>query len=44
MIGQKKNNNNKKKKNNRTLYHDLIEKPVITFKNADAYQNYLESF
>ena len=36
MIGQKKNN--------RILYHDLIEKLVTTFKNADAYQNYLESF
>ena len=34
-------------KNNRSLYHqnyDLIEKPVITFKNPDAYQNYLQIF
>ena len=34
-------------KNNRTLYHQnygLIEKPVITFKNPDVYQNYLGIF
>ena len=39
MIGQQKNN--------RTQYHQnyyLIEKPVITFKNPDARQNYLEIF
>ena len=39
MIGQQKNN--------RTLFHqnqDRTEKPVITFKNPDAYQNYLEIF
>ena len=37
MIGQQKNY--------RILYHQnyhLIEKPVITFQNSDAYQNYLE--
>ena len=35
------------RKNNRTLYHrncHLMEKPVIIFKNPDAYQNYLGSF
>ena len=34
-------------KSNRTLYHqndDLVEKPVITLKNPDAFQNYLETF
>ena len=34
-------------KNNRTLYHQnchLVEKPVITFRNSDAYQNYLGDF
>ena len=34
-------------KNKRILYHQnyhLIEKPVITFKNLDAYQNYLGMF
>ena len=39
MIGQQKNS--------RTQYHQnhyLIEKPVITFKNPDACQNYLEIF
>ena len=39
MIGQQENN--------RTLYHqnyNLVEKPVITFKNLDAYQNYLGIF
>ena len=39
MIGQQKNN--------RTLYHQnygLIEKPVITFLNPDAYQNCLKIF
>jgi len=36
MIGQQKND--------RTLYHQnyhLIQKPVNTFENPDAYQNYL---
>ena len=35
------------RKNNRTLCHQnchLIEKPIITLKNLDAYQNYLGSF
>ena len=39
MIGQQKNN--------RILYNQndhLVEKPVITFKNPDAYQNYLGIF
>ena len=34
-------------KNDRILYHQnygWIEKPVITFQNPDAYQNYLEFF
>lgn len=34
-------------KNNRFLYHQnyhLIGKPVVTFKNLDAYQNYLGMF
>ena len=38
MIGQQKN---------RTLYHQnysLIERPLITFQNPDAYQNYLGIF
>jgi len=39
MIGQQKNN--------RIPYHPnyhLIEKPVITFKNPDEYQNLLGAF
>ena len=34
-------------KNNRTLYHKnyhLIENPVVTFENPDAYHKYLGIF